>query len=144
VPPPPPPAEEAPEEASVPPPAPAEENPTEPDMGVAANPPAPGADAINPPSGTAAAAPGTVAATEPPSPRRHPFNIQIDAVMDDAGAREMAGRLRKLGYPATIVPSTIAGQTWYRVKVGPYATQAEARAAQERLRAQYNAAYAGH
>ena len=143
APPPPPPAEEAPEEASVPP-APAEENPAEPNTGVAANPPASGVGAMTPPPNTATTPPASVAASESPLARRHPYNIQIDAVMDDAGAQQMVSRLRKLGYPATIVPSTIAGQTWYRVKVGPYATQAEARTAQERLRAQYNAAYAGH
>lgn len=140
----PPPAEEAPEEAAIPP-APAEENPAEPDTGIAANPSASGAGALTPPPNTATTPPASVAATEPPLSRRHPYNIQIDAVMDNAGAQQMVGRLRKLGYSATIVPSTIAGQTWYKVKVGPYATEAEARAAQERLRAQYNSAYAaGH
>ncbi|MBF6570243.1 MAG: SPOR domain-containing protein [Candidatus Binataceae bacterium] len=76
-----------------------------------------------------------------PVPRRHPYNIQIDAVMDMQGAQQMAGRLRRLGYNASIFETNIAGQTWYRVRVGPYASQAEARAAQDRLRSQYNSAF---
>lgn len=134
----PPPAEEAPDEASIPSaPNGEEENPAEIDNGTAANPPAVTEGGVTPPA--------SVAATEPPlTSRRHPYNIQIDAVMDSAGAQQMADRFRKLGYNPTIVQTNVAGQTWYRIKVGPYTTEAEARAAQDRLRAQYNAAYAGH
>ncbi len=137
------PAEEAPEESSVPPPSGAEEEEatTEP-YGHAPPNPVAAAGAAAP--GVASTPPASVAASEPAPTRRHPYNIQIDAVMDSAGAQQMADRLRKLGYTATIVPSTVAGQTWYKVKVGPYSSAEEARAAQERLRAQYNAAYSGH
>jgi DedD protein len=133
---PPPPAEEAPDEAIPYAPGPEEQAPPEIENGTAANPPS-YEEAATPPAKVAAA-------PQPPMSRRHPYNIQIDAVMDNSGARQMADRLRKLGYNPTIVPSNIGGQTWYRIKVGPYLTEAQARAAQERLRTQYNAAYTGH
>ncbi|SRR5579875_500520 len=141
---PPPPAEETPEEASVPPSSPPEEEEasTDADQQRAPSNPVPAVGARTP--GVASTPPAKVAATEPaPLARRHPYNIQIDAVMDNAGAQQMAARLRRLGYTPTIVPSMVAGQTWYRVRVGPFATAEEARAAQDRLRAQYDAAY-GH
>ncbi|MBE3604850.1 SPOR domain-containing protein [bacterium] len=89
-----------------------------------------------------------LAATNPPNPparaaesRRRPYNIQIQAAMDRSGADEMVRRLENLGYSAHITPTELAGQTWYKVEVGPYATQAEAEAAQAQLRTRYNSAY---
>lgn len=76
-----------------------------------------------------------------PAPRRHPYNIQIQAAMDRGGADEMIRRLQSLGYSAHLTPTQLAGQTWYKVEVGPYATQAEAEAAQAGLRTRYNSAY---
>ena len=61
--------------------------------------------------------------------------------MDHSGADEMVRRLVNLGYSAHITPTELAGQTWYKVEVGPYATQAEAEAAQAQLRTRYNSAY---
>jgi septal ring-binding cell division protein DamX len=78
-----------------------------------------------------------------PHYRRHPYNIQIEAAMDRSGADSMAQRLQRLGYTPHLVPTLIAGQTWYKVEVGPYATQDEAAAAQEQLRQKYNSAYGG-
>jgi DedD protein len=78
-----------------------------------------------------------------PRYRRHPYNIQIEAAMDRNGANSMAQRLQRLGYTPHLVPTLIAGQTWYKVEVGPYATQDEAAAAQEQLRQKYNSAYGG-
>jgi septal ring-binding cell division protein DamX len=78
-----------------------------------------------------------------PRYRRRPYNIQIEAAMDRNGATSMAQRLQRLGYTPHLVPTLIAGQTWYKVEVGPYATQDEAAAAQEQLRQKYNSAYGG-
>jgi len=75
--------------------------------------------------------------------RRRPYNIQIEAAMDRNGATSMAQRLQRLGYTPHLVPTVIAGQTWYKVEVGPYASQDEAAAAQEQLRQKYNSAYGG-
>jgi cell division septation protein DedD len=80
------------------------------------------------------------AAAAPPSPSR-PYNIQIEAVMDKSGADEMVDRLKKLGYNAQEMTTNLNGQTWYRVRVGPYRSSAEAAAAQEKLREQYKQAY---
>ncbi|MGB6555538.1 MAG: SPOR domain-containing protein [Candidatus Binataceae bacterium] len=93
----------------------------------------------------AAASPRTVANAEPsPEPHKHSFNIQIDAVMDRAGADDMTRRLKALGFPSTETATSLNGQTWYRVSVGPYATQEEAQAAQEKLHQQYRATYNGN
>ena len=55
----------------------------------------------------------------------------------------MVSRLQALGYQAHTVPTEINGSTWYKIEVGPYATQAEASAAEAQLRQKYNSAY-GH
>jgi cell division septation protein DedD len=86
---------------------------------------------------TVASAPPEAAA----APRKKGYNIQIEAVMDHSGAEDMIRKLRALGYTPYEVPTQIGGQTWYRVRVGPYATPEEARAAQDKLKEQYKAAY---
>ena len=90
--------------------------------------------------------PEKVASAPPPvSPSaRHgkPYNIQIDAIMDHSGAEQMAARLSKLGYHAFMVPTQMSGQTWWRVRVGPYNSQEEASAAEQELRSKYKDAYA--
>ena len=80
-------------------------------------------------------------AVAPPSSPSRPYNIQIEAVMDKSGADEMVDRLKKLGYNAQEMTTNLNGQTWYRVRVGPYSSSAEAAAAQAKLRDQYKAAY---
>lgn len=98
---------------------------------------------------TGAGGEARAAAPERPAPREEsasaehtkPYNIQIDAVMDRQNAEQMSERIRKLGYPAFLVPTTIDGQTWWRVRVGPYQTEGEARAAQETLRQRYGEVY---
>jgi len=90
--------------------------------------------------------PEKVASAPPPvSPSaRHgkPYNIQIDAIMDHSGAEQMAARLSRLGYHAFMVPTQMSGQTWWRVRVGPYNSQEEASAAEQELRSKYKDAYA--
>jgi cell division protein FtsN len=75
------------------------------------------------------------------APGAKPYNIQIEAVMDKSGADEMISRLRELGYNAQEVKVALNGQTWYRVRVGPYASAEEATAAQNELREKYKQAY---
>jgi septal ring-binding cell division protein DamX len=79
-----------------------------------------------------------------PSAHKHPYTIQIEAVMDRDGANQMVRRLQDLGYPAAAETTDIDGQTWYRVKVGPYDSQEEAEEAQDKLRAAYKAQYIRH
>ncbi len=61
--------------------------------------------------------------------------------MDKSGADAMVARLKALGYEPHEMQTVIDGQTWYRVQIGPYATEEEARAAQAKLRAQYKSRY---
>jgi cell division septation protein DedD len=103
----------------------------------AANPPA--TDDDNDEDSDEASAPAVPPRALPPGAK--PYNIQIEAVMDKSGADEMVTRLKSLGYNAQEVKTAINGQTWYRVRVGPYASAEEATAAQDRLREQYKQAY---
>ena len=115
-----------------------------------ANVPAPAAPpalaATRPSDATTATSPSekyAAASEAPASPARHkPYNIQIDAVMDRGNAEQMSSRLQKLGYHAFLVPTTIGGQTWWRIRVGPYNSQDEASAAEQELRAKYKDSYA--
>ncbi len=87
----------------------------------------------------------TASAPAPPPralpPGARPYNIQIEAVMDKSGADEMVSRLKTLGYNAQETKVALNGQTWYRVRVGPYASAEEATAAQNELRDKYKQAY---
>jgi DedD protein len=73
-----------------------------------------------------------------------PYNIQIEAVMDKSGADDMVAKLKALGYQPHESQTPMNGEIWYRVQIGPYATQDEAKAAQEKLKQQYRAAYSTH
>jgi len=75
------------------------------------------------------------------APGAKPYNIQIEAVMDKSGADEMVSRLKALSYSAQETKVALNGQTWYRVRIGPYASADEANAAQNKLREQYRQAY---
>jgi cell division protein FtsN len=48
-----------------------------------------------------------------------------------------------LGFQSRMVPTELNGQTWYRVVIGPFATQEAAAAAQQEMRAKYNSTYSG-
>ena len=61
--------------------------------------------------------------------------------MDKSGADEMVARLKDLGYNAQESKVAINGQTWYRVRVGPYASAEEATAAENELHDKYKQAY---
>jgi septal ring-binding cell division protein DamX len=103
-----------------------------------------GESAIAKPSPHAAASVASAPPEAPPEAKKKGYNIQIEAVMDRSGAEDMIRKLKALGYTPYEVATEINGQTWYRVRVGPYATPDEARAAQEKLKEQYRAAYLSH
>jgi cell division protein FtsN len=109
--------------------------------------PPPEAPAVNPPASDEDSDEDTETASAPAAPARalppgaKPYNIQIEAVMDKSGADEMVARLKELGYNAQEVKTPLNGQTWYRVRVGPYASAEEANAAQNELRDKYKQAY---
>ena len=64
---------------------------------------------------------------------RKPYNIQIDAVMDQErrGADDCAAA-RRSATTRNFMVADINGQTWWRVRVGPYPSPEEASAAQSR------------
>jgi cell division septation protein DedD len=86
--------------------------------------------------------PGAVASAHPSS-RHKPYTIQIQAAMDRNSASAMVQRLKALGFQPYTVPTLLNGQTWYRVVIGPFATQEAAAAAQQEMRAKYNSTYSG-
>ena len=49
-------------------------------------------------------------------------------------AQSLSQKLKKKGYDAYVVSANIQGRTWYRVRVGNFATRQEARALQEVLK----------
>jgi cell division septation protein DedD len=93
----------------------------------------------NPPATTPPA--NYASATDASAGHHKPFNIQIDAAMDRTNAEQMTARLQKLGYHAFMVPTDISGQTWWRVRVGPYQSQEEASTAEQELRSKYRDTY---
>jgi septal ring-binding cell division protein DamX len=105
---------------------------------------APARNANSAPQRTASAQPPTAAPAEARPVRRRPYNIQIEAAMDINGADAMMMRLQKLGYTPHLTTTNIDGHTWFKVEVGPYATEQEAEQAQAELREKYDAAYAPH
>jgi hypothetical protein len=84
-----------------------------------------------------------VVASARPQSRHKPYTIQIQAAMDLSGANQMVHRLHALGFQPRMVPTELNGQTWYKVEIGPYATQEEAAAAQQQMHSKYNTTFGG-
>ncbi|MGH7948406.1 MAG: SPOR domain-containing protein [Candidatus Binataceae bacterium] len=76
------------------------------------------------------------------APKGKGYNIQIGGAMDRDYANEIVTKLKGLGYQPYTIEMTIDGKKWYRVRVGPFASENEAHAAQERLKDEYRSAYA--
>lgn len=94
---------------------------------VSADPGAPAlAGGVNtPPTNTQGAAP-TQATTQQ-------FFVQAGTFTNLQNAEELRARLALLGTQATISRGTAAGQTVHRVRIGPYASRDDAKAAAQRL-----------
>ena len=86
--------------------------------------------------------PGAAAASLAAPVKGKGYNIQIGGAMDRAYADEMVTKLKALGYQPYTVEMIIDGKKWYRVRVGPFASEGDAHAAQERLKDEYRSAYA--
>ncbi len=74
-------------------------------------------------------------------PTPHRYNIEVDSVSDKNEADDMVQRIADLGFKACEKATVVNGQKQYAVRVGPYNTEDEAAAAQEKLHEQYKAAY---
>jgi cell division protein FtsN/nucleoid DNA-binding protein len=78
--------------------------------------------------------------TEPPKkeeikplPPTGDYTLQLSSWDKRIDAVRMVSRLSKAGIDAYIAEGLVKGRTWYRVRVGRYATEAEARAASSRV-----------
>ncbi|MFP6662675.1 MAG: SPOR domain-containing protein [Deltaproteobacteria bacterium] len=60
--------------------------------------------------------------------------VQVNATKDAATARRLIFQLRQKGYRAYLVEVRLRGETWYRVRVGRFATMSEATSAVVRLK----------
>jgi septal ring-binding cell division protein DamX len=99
-----------------------------------------GADEEEPESAPAAPPHRRMTAVNPPAPRAAsgPYSVQIDAMMDLQGAQEMARKIKAKGFQPFVVQTQVEGKTWYRLRVGHYATPEEAQAAESRLHQEFN------
>lgn len=79
-------------------------------------------------AGPPAALPKTVAASASGK-----FTVQVAAYPKEEEAQNMAGDLKNKGFSAFYVPAQVKGQTWYRVSVGLFTTEKEAKAYREDL-----------
>lgn len=55
------------------------------------------------------------------------FTVQVASFAAEPEAKERAEELKSQGYSAFYIPANIKGKTWYRVSVGLFATEKEAR-----------------
>jgi len=104
-------------------------------------PPAPPrAAAVTPPS-TAPPAARPSERTPPPPPRIEPagrggWTVQASPTRSRDEAQALLKRLKGRGYDASIVEVSRDGATWYRIRVGRYASAGQATEAMQRLRDQ--------
>jgi len=62
------------------------------------------------------------------------WTVQVNATTDLAQAISLAQRLKSKGYDAYTVQAPLRGQTWYRVRVGRYASRDQAKEMESRLK----------
>ena len=84
----------------------------------------------------AAAAPAESAAAMAPAPTKgEGFAVQIAAFTDDKGANALGGKLKRAGYATTYTePVETSRGTLWRVRVGGFATRADAETARAKLK----------
>ncbi|HUV30297.1 MAG TPA: SPOR domain-containing protein [Acidobacteriota bacterium] len=80
-------------------------------------------------------------APEPMMPQRplgSGFTVQVASCEDEDYARYLVGVYGQRGYEPYVVEQTIEGQVYYRVRIGLFATSAEARALKEELKDRFS------
>ncbi len=70
--------------------------------------------------------------------REKAWAVQVNAYPLERDAKSLAKKLKDKGYDAYVLPTSIKGRTWYRVRVGRLGTQEEAKALQEKLKTKEN------
>lgn len=88
---------------------------------------------ITPPSREPA--PRSTVTTAPPPSGSGNFTIQVSSWASKAKAEAEAGRLSAAGHNAYVEEGMVGGTTWYRVRVGRYASEREAKEAIEKMQA---------
>jgi DedD protein len=66
------------------------------------------------------------ATAAPPKPSAEQYWIQVASFTKRGNADDLKESLSKKGMAASIMVKDIDGKSWYRVRIGPYATKAEA------------------
>jgi cell division septation protein DedD len=69
-----------------------------------------------------------------PPPAQGRWSVQVQALRDEEGARQLVMRLQSQGYAPMISRVVRDGEVWYRVRVGSFTSSEEARTSVERLR----------
>jgi cell division protein FtsN len=67
-------------------------------------------------------------------PKEARYTIQVASIKDAQPAEEMAARLKKKGYPAYVMRTTVSGKIWYRVRMGGFKDRSEANRLVARLK----------
>jgi cell division protein FtsN len=78
--------------------------------------------------------PATPPTTVPRTSARGSFTVEASPTRSRSEAESMLAALRRRGYDATLVEVERDGDTWYRLRVGRYATSEQATDAMRRLR----------
>lgn len=96
----------------------------------------PGPPRSFPPTTTPAPTPPTSppATVVPRTSARGSFTVEASPTRSRTEAEQLLGALRRRGYDATLVQVERDGDTWYRLRVGRYATAEQATDAMRRLR----------
>lgn len=87
---------------------------------------------------SSASAESSVSQTADRQESDRPWTVQVNAFPDEHSARTWVDRLKNKGYNAYVVAAEIKGRTWYRVRIGHYATREEADKIEEVLRSKEN------
>jgi cell division protein FtsN len=81
-----------------------------------------------------AAVPPAAPANLPPQATTGRWTVYANPTRDKLAVEHERAALRAKGYPAEVVTLRRDGDMWYRIRVGRYATQAQAEEASRRLR----------
>ncbi len=61
------------------------------------------------------------------------YTVQVGSFLKELDAKKKSEELRGQGYTAFYVPGVLKGKTWYRVNIGTFATQDEAKRANDKF-----------
>lgn len=78
---------------------------------------------------------GDTPASTPPAATGNGYLLQVGSFPNASDAESMKARLALQGFVAAIQPVTINGQTWNRVRLGPYRSAGDLEAAKQKLSA---------